>query len=539
MAAPQPPPPPKAAFSLYGNLQDPNDPPASATISSAPVMYNQGGSTDIKRSQDPALRFQPIRRPPVKQPKTKATFPKAITTSKTLGTVEVPSSSSAGLGSATAATAAPPTKSSLADWAATEADEWRYGVGEKRQRGGRKKKKRPQHMPAETDWDEIYDPARPTNVEEYLKSDEKINEVREWKALLYRHRKSKEDNRFAPPPSYASVPPPPKSPLAAPPPEETADEAYARRMALFANRLPASASASPAPSPLPLPPPPPPAAAAAIPPPPPLHPPPLHPPPLHPPPLHHPPHHHHQPPSSEPNPASIPALSSDSATISRAPIRYSQPSESQSPPPMLGGAGESSGSIFNNNNDNMDDGESDGSQQRSRLPGQAGFAQRLMGKYGWTKGSGLGANESGIVNPLRVQMEKRRKKADADGGGWAEPGGKGRIIGSKRKQEESGRFGTMSDVIVLRNMLENMPDLAAEIEDGLGQEIGEECGEKYGRVERLYIDQSSRQVFIKFTNQVSALRAVNELDGRVFNGNTIAPGFYDANTFDKGIYDKS
>lgn len=195
MAAPQPPPPPKAAFSLYGNLQDPNDPPASATISSAPVMYNQGGSADTKRSQDPALRFQPIRRPPVKQPKTKATFPKAITTSKTLGTVEVLSSSSAGLGSAAAtATAAPPTKSSLADWAATEADEWRYGVGEKRQRGGRKKKKRPQHMPAETDWDEIYDPARPTNVEEYLKSDEKINEVREWKALLYRHRKSKEDS---------------------------------------------------------------------------------------------------------------------------------------------------------------------------------------------------------------------------------------------------------------------------------------------------------------------------------------------------------
>jgi splicing factor 45 len=100
-----------------------------------------------------------------------------------------------------------------------------------------------------------------------------------------------------------------------------------------------------------------------------------------------------------------------------------------------------------------------------------------MSKYGWSKGTGLGANESGIVNPLRVQVEKRRKKADADGGGWAEPGGKGKIIGGKRKEEE-GKFGTMTDVIVLRNMLENMPDLQAEIEQGLGQEIGEECGEK-------------------------------------------------------------
>lgn len=146
-----------------------------------------------------------------------------------------------------------------------------------------------------------------------------------------------------------------------------------------------------------------------------------------------------------------------------------------------------------------------------------------MSKYGWTKGTGLGADESGIVNPLRVQVEKRKKKADADGGGWAEPGGRGKIIGGKRKEEDGGKFGAMSEVIVLQNMLENLPDLQAEIAEGLGQEIGEECGEKvrsilphesilqanttqYGRVERLYIEESTRQVFIKFTSQVSALR---------------------------------
>lgn len=101
-----------------------------------------------------------------------------------------------------------------------------------------------------------------------------------------------------------------------------------------------------------------------------------------------------------------------------------------------------------------------------------------MSKYGWAKGTALGANESGILNPLRIQVDKRRKKADADGGGWAEPGGKGKIIGGKRKDEAGGKFGTMSEVIVLQNMLENMPDLEAEIADGLGQEIGGECGEK-------------------------------------------------------------
>ena len=44
-----------------------------------------------------------------------------------------------------------------------------------------------------------------------------------------------------------------------------------------------------------------------------------------------------------------------------------------------------------------------------------------------------------------------------------------------------GKFGTMSEVVVLRGMVDGM-DLEAEMEDssqgGLMQEIGQECGEK-------------------------------------------------------------
>lgn len=118
---------------------------------------------------------------------------------------------------------------------------------------------------------------------------------------------------------------------------------------------------------------------------------------------------------------------------------------------------------------------------KTSLPGQAGFAQRFMTKYGWKAGTGLGADSSGIVNPLRVQVEKRRRRADADGGGWADPANKAKIIGGKRApgtDNGGGKFGPMSEVIVLRNMLDNMPDLQEEISAGLGQEIGEECGEK-------------------------------------------------------------
>lgn len=198
-----------------------------------------------------------------------------------------------------------------------------------------------------------------------------------------------------------------------------------------------------------------------------------------------------------------------------------------------------------------------GDTSRSSRPGQKGFAQRLMSKYGWTAGSGLGADSSGIINPLQVKVEKRRKRPDAEGGGYADPANRARIIGGKTAAaakdptsssgggggpaaaeggDGASKFGAMSEVIVLRNMLENMPSLQEEVEGGLGQEIGEECGDKYGRVERLYIDVAGRQVFIKFTDQVSALRAVNALEGRVFNGNAIAARFFDTEKFEKGEY---
>ncbi len=137
--------------------------------------------------------------------------------------------------------------------------------------------------------------------------------------------------------------------------------------------------------------------------------------------------------------------------------------------------------------------ESDGDQPteeapRSRRPGQKGFAERLMSKYGWSKGKGLGADGSGIVNPLRVQLEKRKKKSDAEGGGFRDPGGRGKIIGGKKnvpeKDLDTGKFGPMSEVIVLRGMVDGM-NLDEEVEGdgdgGLMQEIGDECAEKVSR----------------------------------------------------------
>ena len=91
-------------------------------------------------------------------------------------------------------TARPPAKTTLADWTAEGEDNDINGFygGEKRQRGGRKKRKKNKdesHVPQ--NWDDIYDPSRPNNYEDYKHSDERITEIREWKDKLYAHHLAK------------------------------------------------------------------------------------------------------------------------------------------------------------------------------------------------------------------------------------------------------------------------------------------------------------------------------------------------------------
>ena len=150
---------------------------------------------------------------------------------------------------------------------------------------------------------------------------------------------------------------------------------------------------------------------------------------------------------------------------------------------------------------------------------------------------------------LHAKVDKRKKKSDAEGGGFATPAGHGKILGGhkdkKGQADEEGKFGKMSEVIVLMGMLRGL-DLEQELNSGgIMQEIGEECGEKYGTVERVYIhrrdtgeeDEGGPLVFVKFTSQLSGLRAVNALEGRIFGGNEIRAKFFEREKFDDGIYE--
>ena len=180
-----------------------------------------------------------------------------------------------------------------------------------------------------------------------------------------------------------------------------------------------------------------------------------------------------------PQPPVPPSEAVPAATISRAPVRYNLP-----PPPsdIPSSEAELEKALADEPEDEEQPAED---APRSLRPGQKGFAERLMSKYGWSRGTGLGADGSGIVNPLRVQVEKRKKKSDAEGGGFRDAGGRGKIIGGKKnapeKETEAGKFGPMSEVIVLRGMVDGM-NLDEEVEGagdgGLMQEIGDECAEK-------------------------------------------------------------
>ncbi|KJX96449.1 hypothetical protein TI39_contig625g00015 [Zymoseptoria brevis] len=180
---------------------------------------------------------------------------------------------------------------------------------------------------------------------------------------------------------------------------------------------------------------------------------------------------------------------------------------------------------------------------KSNKPGQVGFAERQLRKYGWEEGKGLGAGEDGMSTAILFKNSKQGKN---EGIGSAKtvkiiPGKKSvATVAAEKAAADQDRDADMSEVVKLEGMLDGL-DVDYEIsENDLLQEIGDEVA-SYGKVERVFIWRpqlgGKDEVFVKFTSQLSALRAVKGMGNMEFGQNRVRAKFWDTEKFEAGVYE--
>nr|CAG8467254.1 4825_t:CDS:10 [Entrophospora candida] len=162
------------------------------------------------------------------------------------------------------------------------------------------------------------------------------------------------------------------------------------------------------------------------------------------------------------------------------------------------------------------------------------FAHRLLAKYGWQEGQGLGKNEQGINVPLMV------KKTDVRSGIIINNSSNINNpvqVGNELIQKAIQNIETPSRVILLRNMVG-----PGQVDDTLQEETADECNEKYGTVERCLIfevpngklpDNQAVRIFVKFVDKEAAIKAKKDLNGRFFGGRSVSAKYFDEARFDK------
>uniref|UniRef100_A0A8C3AJK4 Splicing factor 45 n=1 Tax=Cyclopterus lumpus TaxID=8103 RepID=A0A8C3AJK4_CYCLU len=167
-------------------------------------------------------------------------------------------------------------------------------------------------------------------------------------------------------------------------------------------------------------------------------------------------------------------------------------------------------------------------------------AHKIMQKYGFKEGQGLGKHEQGLSTALSVEKTSKR-------------GGKiiigdlttiKRIVShfdpfqpadSSKKSDANPLTEILKNptkVVLLRNMVGR-----GEVDEDLEGETKEEC-EKYGKVVKCVIfeiavvpDEDAVRIFLEFERVESAIKAVVDLNGRYFGGRIVRACFYNLDKF--------
>ncbi|XP_046963559.1 splicing factor 45 [Vanessa cardui] len=179
--------------------------------------------------------------------------------------------------------------------------------------------------------------------------------------------------------------------------------------------------------------------------------------------------------------------------------------------------------------------------------GASSVAAKIMAKYGFKEGQGLGKKEQGMSVALQVEKTSKRGGRiihEKDNSAMPPPSfllpslpGSDSPNSSSQllKQEPSITeiMKTPSKVVLLRNMVG-----PGDVDEELEPEVKDECNTKYGEVVKVLIfempnvphDEAVR-IFVEFKRIESAIKAVVDLNGRFFGGRQVKAGFYDIEKF--------
>lgn len=189
-----------------------------------------------------------------------------------------------------------------------------------------------------------------------------------------------------------------------------------------------------------------------------------------------------------------------------------------------------------------------GSPEQCNSPGRPSFgapassvAQRIMARYGYKAGQGLGKQEQGMSQALLVEKTSKRggkiiHEKDIPKEPILPPPPPPPPAFTQQQQTESitDMMKNPSKVVLLRNMVG-----PGEVDDDLEPETKEECS-KYGEVVRCLIfeipggnvsDDEAVRIFIEFKRLESAIKAVVDTNGRYFGGRIVKASFYDYDKF--------
>ncbi|XP_060598466.1 splicing factor 45-like isoform X2 [Ruditapes philippinarum] len=169
--------------------------------------------------------------------------------------------------------------------------------------------------------------------------------------------------------------------------------------------------------------------------------------------------------------------------------------------------------------------DNDGSISGMIPTGGLSVASKIMAKYGYKEGQGLGKSEQGMSTALFVEKTSKRG---------------GKIIHERDLPKDTPRESVTNanllrnptKVILLRNMVG-----PGEVDEDLEGETFEECG-KYGKVIKCLIfempsnpDDEAVRIFVEFDRIDSAIKAIIDLNGRYFGGRVVKCCFFNLDKF--------